>query len=295
MGKRIKIFQIDAFTSKPFQGNPAAVCFADDLNENEMQMIANEMNLAETAFISKSNLSKDGSKKADYNLKWFTPTTEVELCGHGTIASLHFLYENNLLIENSEITFDTLSGILKCKYQSGKYFMQIPIFNMQDFMGDKEEILSALNIKSIDEKPIPFVLLENKNLYIQVESLNILKSISPDFNVLKKIIKEKKEIEGVAVFTLETIDKESFAHLRYFAPADGINEDIVTGSANGPLLLVLLKLGLIDKNKNVYSFIFEQGDFKNRKGRIGVTYSSLTNELYISGNAATVLKGELFF
>ena len=78
-----------------------------------MQQIANEMNLAETAFISKSN-------KADYNLRWFTPTTEVELCGHGTIASLHFLNENGkLLKDNSEITLDTRSGILNCKFQNG--------------------------------------------------------------------------------------------------------------------------------------------------------------------------------
>ena len=115
MAKKINIYQIDAFTNKPFQGNQAAVCFADGLTKNEMQLIANEMNLAETAFISKSD-------NADFNLRWFTPTTEVELCGHGTIASLHFLNENGKLKDNSEITFDTLSGVLKCKFQRWKIF-----------------------------------------------------------------------------------------------------------------------------------------------------------------------------
>ena len=288
MAKKINIYQIDAFTNKPFQGNQAAVCFGDGLTENEMQLIANEMNFAETAFISKS-------EKADFNLRWFTPTTEVELCGHGTIASLHFLNENGKLKDNSEITFDTLSGILKCKFKDAKYFMQIPIFNMQEFIGNKEEILSALGIKKSEKKPVPFILLENKNLYIHVDSLKILNSVSPDFNTLKNIIIQKKEIGGFAVFTLETKEKDNFAHLRYFAPAHGINEDIVTGSANGPLLSVLLHLGFLDSSQEGYSVTFEQGDVLNRPGRVGVTYSKKSNELYISGNATTVLKGDLSF
>ncbi|HKI78703.1 MAG TPA: PhzF family phenazine biosynthesis isomerase, partial [Ignavibacteriaceae bacterium] len=78
MAKKINIFQIDAFTDKPFGENPAGVTFAGDLNDNEMQLIAKEMNLAETAFLGKSD-------KADYHLRWFTPTVEVELCGHATI------------------------------------------------------------------------------------------------------------------------------------------------------------------------------------------------------------------
>ena len=288
MAKKIKIYQIDAFTKQPFHGNQAAVCFADELNQKEMQQIANEMNLAETAFISKS-------EKADYNLRWFTPTTEVELCGHGTIASLHFLNENGNLKDNQEITFDTLSGILKCRFKDGKYFMQIPILNMQEFIGNKEEILSALNIKKSEKKPIPFILLENKNLYIHVDNLQILDAVSPDFNTLKEIILNKKEIGGIAVFTLETKEKENFAHLRYFAPAHGINEDIVTGSANGPLLLVLRQLGFLDSSIEEYSLTFEQGDIFNRPGRVGVTYSKRSNELYISGNATTILKGDLSF
>ncbi|MEO8398757.1 MAG: PhzF family phenazine biosynthesis protein [Ignavibacteriaceae bacterium] len=289
MAKKINIFQIDAFTDKPFKGNQAAVCFADELTSKEKQVIANEMNLAETAFISKS-------KEADYNLKWFTPTTEVELCGHGTIASLHFLKEKNKIKENSQITFETLSGILKCKYENGKYFMQIPIFKMEEFIGDKQEVLNALKINPKKENGIiPFILLENKNLYIYVKTLETLKSIFPDFNELVRITKEKKEFSGIAVFTLETVDKKNSAHLRYFAPYYGIDEDIVTGSANGPLLLVLKKLGLIEDKTEEISLTFEQGDFKNRPGRVGATYSESSNELYISGKAVTVLKGDLFF
>ena len=89
MAKEIEIFQIDAFTKEAFCGNPAGVTFSNLLSADEMQLIANEMNLSETAFIS-------NSQKADYKLQWFTPTTEVNLCGHATIASLHYLFEKGI-------------------------------------------------------------------------------------------------------------------------------------------------------------------------------------------------------
>ena len=87
MAKNYKIFQIDAFTENPFEGNSAGVMFNDNFSAEQMQKIAREMNLAETAFLSPS-------QKADYKLQWFTPAVEVQLCGHATIASLHFLHEN---------------------------------------------------------------------------------------------------------------------------------------------------------------------------------------------------------
>jgi trans-2,3-dihydro-3-hydroxyanthranilate isomerase len=289
MGKQIEIFQIDAFTNKSFEGNSAGVTFGDNLTDKEMQQIAKEMNLAETAFLS-------GSDKADYNLRWFTPITEVELCGHATIASLHFLNEKNLLKNNSYIKFDTRSGVLNCKSEGRYYFMQIPIFSMKEFKGDKEEIIKALNInpKSLD-KNVPFIILENGNLYVYVKNLSSLHNLQPDFRALKNITKAKNEFLGVVVFTLETVDKESFAHSRYFAPYYGINEDPVTGSTNGPLILVLKKLNFIKDTKNEINLTFEQGDVLNRRGRVKVRYNQNKKELYISGQAVTALKGALTF
>src|SRR3989339_583069 len=107
MKKKLEIFQIDAFTDSPFKGNPAVVTLGDGLNRKEKQLIAREMNLSETAFISKSKI-------ANYKLQWFTPTSEVKLCGHATIASLHFLTKKKLLREGQQIKFETLSGILNC-------------------------------------------------------------------------------------------------------------------------------------------------------------------------------------
>lgn len=287
MEKNTNIYQIDAFTDKPFQGNPAGVTFADGLSAEQMQLIAKEMNLAETAFVAKTD-----DNNADYHLRWFTPTTEVDLCGHATIATLHFLNENNLLKEGQEITFKTLSGNLKCRYEGGKYFMQVPVYSMEEFTGKKEELLDCIgiSIEEIDEK-IPFILAENGYLYIKIKSLKALHSLTPDFKKLKQLNAYSKQC--ITVYTLETIDKTSFAHSRFFAPYYGIDEDPVTGSMNGPLIVVLIKAGIINDSGKELNYTFEQGDVLGRRGRVGVRYSSTKNELYISGNAVTVFKGEM--
>ena len=170
---------------------------------------------------------------------------------------------------------------------------------MGKFKGNKEEIIKSLGIESSArlwrDESVPFILLENKNLYIYVKNLSALKTLRPDFNALVNLSKTKKEFEGVVVFTLETFEKENFAHSRYFVPYWGINEDPVTGSTNGPLILVLQELGFIKKSDEDITLTFEQGDFIGRTGRVTVTHSSSRNELFISGDAVTVLKGELTF
>jgi PhzF family phenazine biosynthesis protein len=288
MEKKVNIYQIDAFTKNPFEGNPAGVAFGENLSRDEMQLIAKEMNLSETAFISKSG-------NADYNLKWFTPAVEVQLCGHATIASLHFLSEGDLLKDNSSIKLETLSGILKCRREGERYFMQIPVYSVEYYKNKRMEILDALGLKEEQTgKNFPFVRVENGYLYIYLKKLSAIENIKPDYNKLLQLSKTG-EIDCFTVFTLETLEKGNSAHLRFFAPYYGINEDPVTGSANGPLLLVLKKLGMIVSNKGNISLQFEQGDFIGRRGRIGVQYLQKENELYISGNAVTVIKGELSF
>ncbi len=289
MEKNTKIYQIDAFTDKPFEGNSAGVMFADSLSPEQMQKIAREMNLAETAFLSHSD-------KADYKLRWFTPAVEVKLCGHATIASLHFLKENGKLKENSSVKFETKSGVLNCGMKEGFYFMQIPVYKMGKFPGSKEEIIEAIGVERtsvVDETP--FILLESGNLYFRVDGIETLRNIKPDFKALKKLTEDKHEFEGVVVYSLETIDKADFAISRYFVPYYGIDEDPVTGSTNGPMLLVFKHLGFIKNDSKDISLTFEQGDFMGRRGRVKVSYSKTKNELFISGKAVTVLKGELSF
>ena len=287
MKKKLEIFQIDAFTKVPFKGNPAAVAFGDNLNTKKKRLIANEMNLSETAFILKS-------KKADYKLRWFTPTTEVKLCGHATIASLHFLTKKKLLKNGRQIKFETLSGILNCFHEKNNYFMQLPIPKISIYKNSSEELFGILGLKTnVHNKDLPFVIVNHEICYINVNSLDVLRNIEPDFNALLKLGKTKREFRNLVVFTTETFEKNNSAHSRCFAPYFGINEDPVTGSTNGPLLLVLIKLGSINQQKKIISVTFEQGDFIGRNGRVKVIFNTVKNELYISGKAVTILKGSL--
>jgi len=287
MKKKLEIFQIDSFTDVPFKGNPAGVTFGDGLSSNEKQLIAREMNLSETGFISKS-------KVADHKLQWFTPTSEVKICGHATIAALHFLNKRKLIKNKQQIRFETLSGVLNCYYDGKNYFMQLPVPKLSIYENSKADLLKILGVKTnSSSQALPFIIVNRETCYINVDSLKVLKDIEPDYNALLKTGKIKKEFKIIVAYTLETFDKNSSAHSRCFAPYYGINEDPVTGSTNGPLLLVLNKLGFLRQLKDITSVTFEQGDFIGRKGRVGVTFDSLKNELYISGKAVTILKGNL--
>ena len=273
----------------PFCGNPAGVVFSDDLTKEEMQLIAREFNLSETAFISKS-------EKADFNLKWFTPGVEVKLCGHATIASIHYLVQMGIIENNSAVTFNTLSGILKCTVKDNLYSLSLPVPKLSELNGNKEKIIAALGSeKTINTEKFPFIIDDGGYLYIYVSTLKELMSLKPDYKMLLDLSSSNKGYDAFTLFTTETLEKGNHAHLRFFAPYYGINEDPVTGSANGPLLLVLRYLGLIEENIEGKIFTFEQGDVLGRKGRINVSYSNLKNELTISGKAVTVLKGEIVF
>ncbi|HEX2868847.1 MAG TPA: PhzF family phenazine biosynthesis protein [Ignavibacteriales bacterium] len=286
MKRSYNIFQIDAFTETPFKGNPAAVTFGPGLTKEEMQLIAREMNLSETAFLTSSD-------EADYKLQWFTPKVEVELCGHATIASLHYLYELGKINNRPRITFETMSGILSCPVKDEAYYMQIPIMQMEAFDDCREEIVEALGIdkKSIPGK-YPFQMLQNGYLYVYSDSLKALEEMTPNFDLMGDL-QRKCSFKDICLFTLETYDKGSFAHSRFFAPYHGINEDPVTGSANGPLMLVLKQMGFIPDDDKDISLIFEQGDIIGRAGRVMVSHSPKTNDLFIGGNAVTVFKGEM--
>jgi len=193
-----------------------------------------------------------------------------------------------------QLTFETLSGILNCPVSSNEYSMQIPILSMDEFDGCNEEIIESLGLErtAVDDK-IPFILLENGYLYVYAETLTALKNTSPNFNMVK-ILGEKYGFNAICLFTLETFDKDSFAHSRFFTPYYGIDEDPVTGSSNGPLMLVMKKLNFIREDQKELTKIFEQGDIINRRGRVKVTHYPDINELYISGKAVTIIKGELF-
>jgi len=284
MAKKIKYLRVNSFTSNPFAGNPAGVLMGDNLSDSEMLLIARELNFAETAFIS-------SSKNCNYRLRWLTPTSEVDLCGHATIAALHLLKENNKLAENQELIFETRSGNLCCGFKLGKYFMEIPIKIIERFEEDRNNILSALRMnEKIVNTDLPF-LIHNRILFIAINFLSDLNKVSPNFIELSKITTNSL-FKSIMLFTLQTNESANQAYSRFFAPAEGINEDIVTGSANGPLLLILKELKLINSNSRKIICTFEQGDILNRPGRVSVMYDQNKNTLFIMGNAVTVVSGE---
>ncbi len=228
MKKSVDVCQIDAFTDEPFRGNPAGVVHSDELSTEEMQLIAREFNVSETAFISKSN-------EADFNLRWFTPTVEVKLCGHATIASIHYLLQRGIIQNNSSTTFKTLSGILKCQTQNGIHSLSLPVPEIKIFDDNIEEIIKALNGENlINPREFPFILDDGGYLYIYISSLNELMNLKPDYKALLDLSSKRKGYDAFTLFTTETIQKGNQAHLRFFAPYYGIDEDPVTGSANGP-------------------------------------------------------------
>ena len=289
MKKLNDVCQIDAFTDEPFQGNSAGVVYSDELTKEEMQLIAREFNVSETAFISKSS-------ETDFNLRWFTPTVEVKLCGHATIASIHYLKQTGIIRDNSSFTFNTLSGILNGSTRNGIHSLGLSVPELKIFEGNKEEIIKALNCSNeINSEKFPFILDDGGYLYIHISSLSELMNLKPDYKALLDLSSQRKGYDAFTLFTTETIEKENHAHLRFFAPYYGIDEDPVTGSANGPLLLVLRHLGLIEESTEGKSYTFEQGDGLERIGRVNVAFSSSKNELQIAGKAVTVFKGELTF
>lgn len=285
MPRHIEIFQIDAFTSEPFKGNPAAVVFDNSLNADEMHSIAAEMNLSETAFLS-------DTEKADYNLRWFTPKSEVNLCGHATIASLHFLYEKNLIKENSQIIFNTKSGTISAGKLEEYYFMQLPFISFSKAEFSLNNLYDALGLDPNHIKYDAFIS-SNRYLYISVDNLRTLFNLKPDFIRLTEIISSQNIFSDIAVYSLQTLEKDSVAHLRFFAPVEGIYEDPVTGSAAGPLLMLLKNQNLIANFSEDKIYKIEQGNILNRPGRVGVSLNETKRELKIYGKAVTVLKGSL--
>ncbi len=207
----MRTFVVDAFTDKPYSGNPAGVCILDnELSDELMAKIAREINHSETAFL----LNQDNK----YSLRWFTPKTEVSLCGHATLATAHILYEAGIIERDKQIDFNTQSGVLKAKLIHDKIELDFP----QLFV-DKCESNEIIE-KAFDIKPI-FIGKNGKRYLIEIDSIEKLKQLKPDFQLLKK------SDRGGFMITVQSTDKYDF-YSRFFAPGVGINEDPVTGSAH---------------------------------------------------------------
>ncbi len=260
----MKLFIVDAFTDCPFAGNPAAVCILDEeRNAQWMQSVAAEMNLAETAFVRRID---DG-----YSLRWFTPAIEVELCGHATLASAHILWTEGLADSSLPIRFHTKSGVLTCEQNGGAIkldFPSIPADQVDPPLG----LLDALDIV----EPI-YVGRSKFDKIVVVDSASAVRSLSPDFGRLKKI-----SMRGVIVTSVSDDPQFDFIS-RYFAPAAGIDEDPVTGSAH--CCLTPYWSGQLGKTEMVAYQSSPRG---------GIVHVALRGDrVQLGGQAVTVLRGEL--
>jgi PhzF family phenazine biosynthesis protein len=207
----LKISQIDAFTDRLFAGNPAAVCLLPAWRDDAwMQNVAAEMNLAETAFLVR--------RRDDFELRWFTPKVEVDLCGHATLASAHYLWECGGLQNGTEARFHTKSGVLIAKQQGGAIELDFPS-TPASRVEPPHGLAAALGVEPLS------IGCNRFDLLVEVASEDELLAIEPDFRALKKI-----DVRGTIVTAISDGDYDFVS--RYFAPAFGIDEDPVTGSAH---------------------------------------------------------------
>lgn len=209
----MRLFHIDAFTDRPFKGNPAAVCLLDHERDAAwMQSIGAEMNLAETAFL----LPRDDG----WSLRWFTPLVEVDLCGHATLASAHALWSESILDPADVARFHTRSGLLTASLDGDLIELNFPA-TLEKRSDPPPGLLESLGV------PKPTYVGKNKFDYlVEVESEEAVRALKPDHAGLRKI-----PVRGVIVTSRSSNGKYDFVS-RFFAPGSGIDEDPVTGSAH---------------------------------------------------------------
>jgi PhzF family phenazine biosynthesis protein len=259
----LAIAQIDSFTERPFAGNPAAVCLLEKPPEDSwMQLVAREMNLSETAFLLPRG---DG-----FGLRWFTPIVEVDLCGHATLASAHYLWEQGHLAADQPARFHTRSGLLTAEKKGNWIEMDFPATPAAPD-ASAGFLEAALGAKAV------YVGRTRFDFVVEVGSEEAVRALRPDFEALRKL-----KTRGVIVTSRASGSGYDYVS-RFFAPGAGIDEDPVTGSAHSCL-----------------------GPFwKERLGRDGLTGFQASprggfvrtrcvgDRVLISGQAVTVFRGEL--
>jgi len=299
MKKAYKVYQIDSFSDKKFLGNPAGVVYnADGLNEVDMQRIARELNNSETAFIFSSD-----SQEYDVHVRFFTPLKEVPICGHATIAAHYVIALENNLKEKTCIRQKTGAGILPVEIEPlGNSYNIVMTQGKVEFGNiiegnDLGRLVSALGIDNNDlitEAPVQIVSTGHSKVMIGIKDYQQLHNLTPDMRELNKL-SEKINCNGYFVFTFDSNEADILIKGRMFAPAIGIEEDPVTGNANGPVGAYITKYKLIEFDDNL-KFSAKQGMSIDREGKINVNVSIENGEpvkVQVSGTATVIFKTEI--
>jgi PhzF family phenazine biosynthesis protein len=258
------IYLVDAFTDRTFAGNPAAVCLpTGEPKPDWMQSLAMEMNQAETAFVRPRSVG-------DWSLRWFTPTVEVDLCGHATLASAHVLWESGRVSPSQPIHFHTKSGVLSCTMNQGRIEMDFPAEPATSVTAPAEEAFA------IGATPV-FVGRNRMDMLVVLDSAEAVRQLAPDMEQVAKI-----KARGVIVTAKSDQPGVDFIS-RFFAPQSGIDEDPATGSSHcclGPYWQSVL-----GKDELV-------GYQASKRGGM-VAVRCVGNRVILGGKAVTVLAGEL--
>lgn len=293
MPRTLDIVQVDAFTTTPFAGNPAGVVLdGNDLSAAEMQAIAGEMQVAETAF-----LCRPGDMVADHRLRWFTPTREVAFCGHATVATVHALVEADR-VTGERVVFETLGGPLPVAIEAGPdgvtFWLEPALPVCTPFAGVLSDLLYYLGMDGCGPWA-PAVLTSERDVLIPAESLARLRALGPDLHGLGTVARAA-DLRGVCVVAREGVSPGSQTHARFFAPHYGIPEDIVTGSVHAAIPLWLWEAGCLRAPGGVARFTAEQGDVLGRPGRLVIELhvpGGHPVRVRVGGRAVTVLSGHL--
>jgi PhzF family phenazine biosynthesis protein len=277
----MKVYTLNSFAKTIDGGNPAGVCLeGDHLTDIRMQEIARRVGFSETAFLNSSD-------KADFNIRYFTPNGEVDLCGHATIAAFHLL-KMLQLIKRQSFIIETAAGLINVEVMDeGVVFMDLkpPLFFEKV---DRGEIAQTLNIDANDfvfDLPCQIVSTGLKDIIVPVKNLKVLLNIKPNFEEIIEISKKYKA-GGIHSFSIESLMGAN-GHARNFAPLYDIPEEAATGTASGALACYLYKYGLLNK-KQLDKITLEQGYIMNRPSELMCRLVEENNEIekvQVGGNA----------
>lgn len=272
MQKQYRLYQVDSFTKEKLTGNPAGVVTnADGLTEKQMQQIARELNNSETAFILPP---QDATH--DVWVRFFTPTKEVPICGHATIAA-HYARAKELCLPSTRVLHKTGAGVLPVDIVKTDGDYQIimtqgkPDVSAALSGATEQNILAALGLAQADrlaDFPIAIASTGHAKVMIGIQSTETLHRLTPDMTRLARL-SDEIGCNGYYVFTCSP-QETPMVHGRMFAPAIGINEDPVTGNANGPLGAYLIHYGLAESHERLFTFQVMQGEAIGRAGTMEV-------------------------
>ena len=281
---------VNAFTTEANGGNPAGVVLnSPNLTDKQMAQVTKILKVSETAFVFTG-------KSSDYKVRFFSPTIEVDLCGHATIATFFYMAHDGHIVGNKNkiLTQETKVGILPISIEFNekgileRVMMKQASPILKDIHLDIFNLAHALNIKMENinqDLPKQIVSTGLFTLPLCIKSFQFLKNIKPDFEKVKTLCK-KLGVGSIHCYTFETIESTSVYHARNFAPIYGINEDPVTGTANGAVVSYLFKNNFISSNK----VICEQGDIIGRTGRVFV---EVKDDYVMVGGKAFKFKDEV--